>query len=81
MSNQDDTMLSRSTTQKTEVRVEFDPLDLAVVDGVCNGTGRSRTEVLREWLADRSKIELHKATVICRVAGVNPMRSDTGRTV
>ncbi len=63
----------------TELRFELPVSDLAVVDGYCNGTGKDRTKVVKEIIAAWSKEKLHVATVICRVAGVNPMLSDKGR--
>ena len=41
-------------------------------------TGR-RTDVLRALLGDWSRDRLHEATLICRVAGVNPMASEVER--
>ena len=77
-----DTMLSRNTarSEKTELRCELLSEELTVLDGVCNGEDRSRTDVVREILAEWSAKRLHRATVICRVAGVNPMASDGGRS-
>jgi len=63
----------------TEIRFELPLSELAVVDGYCNGTGKDRTKVLKEIIAAWSKEKLHVATVICRVAGVNPMLPDKGR--
>ncbi len=53
--------------------------DLAVIDGYCNGTGKDRTAVIREILGTWSKEKLHVATLICRVAGVNPMDAEGSR--
>lgn len=61
----------------TEVRFQMSCDDLAVIDGYCNGTGKDRTTVIREVLGEWSREKLHVATVICRVAGVNPMSSDS----
>lgn len=64
----------------TEIRFEVPFGTLAVIDGYCNGTGKDRTKVIREILEAWSKEKLHVATVICRVAQVNPMASDAPRT-
>ena len=60
----------------TEVRFQMSVDDLAVIDGYCNGTGKDRTTVIREVLGEWSREKLHVATVICRVAQVNPMAPD-----
>ncbi len=56
--------------------------DIAVIDAYCSATGRCRTEVVREILAAWAKDKLHEATLILRVSGRNPVRSesDSGRT-
>lgn len=78
------TMLSRSgrgaDSDKSELRCEMPKEELTVLDGVCNGEDRSRTDVVREILAEWSAKKLHAATVVCRLAGVNPMRSDDARS-
>lgn len=76
---ENNTMLSRGASNKTEIRFEVDPHEVSVVDGLCNATGRSRTDVFREMLREWSSKKLHEASVICRVAGVNPMQPDTHR--
>lgn len=63
----------------TELRFEMPVSELAVIDGYCNGTGKDRTKVVKEIIAAWSKEKLHVATVICRVAGVNPMDADSSR--
>jgi hypothetical protein len=64
---------------RTELRVEIPTEDMAVIDGYCSGTGKSRTDVIREVLAEWSQRQLHVATVICRVAGRNPFDPEGGR--
>ena len=64
-----------ATDRTTELRFELPISDLAVIDGYCNGTGKDRTKVVKEIIAAWSKEKLHVSTVICRVAGVNPMQS------
>lgn len=65
-----------------ELRFEMQEEDIAVIDAYCSATGRCRTEVVREILAGWAKDKLHEATLILRVAGHNPVRSesDSGRT-
>lgn len=64
---------------RAEIRFEAPSLDLAVLDGYCNATGKTRTDVLRTLLNEWSRDRLHEATLICRVAGVNPMASEGDR--
>jgi hypothetical protein len=64
---------------RTEIRIELPAADLAVLDGYCNATGRTRTDVMRTILEEWSRVRLHEATVICRVVGVNPLASDIDR--
>lgn len=64
---------------KAEIRFELCMEELSVLDGYCNATGRSRTEVVRELLAKWSKEQLHVAMVICRTAQVNPMAPEGDR--
>lgn len=55
-----------------EVRLELDEARVRVLDGYCSATGKTRTDVIRGLLQEWSSRELHEATLICRVAGVNP---------
>ena len=65
-----------------EIRVEVPDEHLAVLDGYCSATSESRTDVIKELLAEWSKRKLHEASVILRVAGRNPipLRPDSGHT-
>jgi len=65
---------------KTEVRFEIDSGDLAVIDGYCSGTGKCRTEVINFILSEWSSNQLHISTLVCRVAGVNPMVTEKRRS-
>lgn len=65
---------------KTELRVEVPTIDLATIDGHCNATGKSRTDLVRVILGEWSEAKRHEAMVICRVAGINPFASDTHRS-
>lgn len=64
---------------KTELRVELVPDELTVLDGYVNATGKSRTDVLRQMLAEWSAKKLHESIVVCRVAGINPFAPDSDR--
>lgn len=65
---------------KTEIRFEAEADDLSVIDGYCNATGKCRTEVIKSILREWSDKKLHESIVVCRVAGVNPAKSDTSRS-
>ena len=66
-------------TNRTELRVELPAEELAVLDGWCNGHGEDRTTALRRILREWSAKQLHVATVIVRVAGLNPATPEAGR--
>lgn len=59
-------------TETAEIRLEIPRQEVAVLDGYCAATGRSRTDVLREVLGAWSKDKHTEAIYICRVAGCNP---------
>jgi len=63
----------------TELRVELPVDELSVIDGHCQATGTDRTKVVREIIRKWSEHELHRATVILRVAGRNPDGSESRR--
>jgi hypothetical protein len=63
----------------TEVRFEMDKDTLAVLDGYCQATGKSRVDVMRSLLADWSEKKRHEAILICRVAGINPGEPESRR--
>jgi hypothetical protein len=62
-----------------EIRFELPAADVSVLDGYCSATGKSRTDIMRAILKDWSEKKLREATLICRVAGVNPAASEYGR--
>lgn len=64
---------------KTELRIEVEADELGVLDGYVQATGKSRTDVVRVMLQEWSARKLHEATLICRVAGVNPAMPEAGR--
>jgi hypothetical protein len=65
--------------RRTEIRFEVAVSEVAVLDGYCQATGKDRTTVIREVLGTWSKEKLHVATIVCRVAGVNPLHSESNR--
>jgi hypothetical protein len=62
-----------------EIRFETDAIDLAVLDGYCAATGKSRTDVIRTLLREWSENKHREASLIMRVAGSNPNLSESGR--
>lgn len=49
-----------------------------VLDAVARATGMDKSEVVREWLAERARQEFHKAKMIVRLAkGEGNAGSDT----
>lgn len=62
-----------------EVRFEAKADVIAVIDGFCSATGKCRTAFINDLLEAWAKEKLHEATVICRVAGVNPTAPGAGR--
>ena len=64
-----------------EILFELPASDVSVLDGYCSATGKSRTDIMRNILKDWSDAKLREATLICRVAGVNPAASEYGRKV
>ena len=65
---------------KTEVRFEVESEELSVIDGFCSATDKCRTEIIKSILSEWSEKKLHESILVCRVAGVNPMASDTHRS-
>lgn len=68
-----------SHEHKTEIRVEVDAVEVCVMDGYCQASGRNRTDVIRELLAKWSAEKLHESTLICRVSGCNPFAPEGDR--
>lgn len=65
--------------ETAELRVEVPREELDTLDGSCQGHGLDRSTVVRQIVADWSKRQRHVATVICRVARINPLATDPGR--
>lgn len=64
---------------RTEIRIEVPVEETYVLDGVCQATGKNRTEVVRELLRDWSEKQLHVATIVVRMAGRNPTSPEKAR--
>lgn len=62
-----------------EIRFEDEDETVAVIDGYCSATGKCRTELINLLLKQWARQKLHEASVVMRVAGGNPGRSDGGR--
>jgi hypothetical protein len=65
--------------ETTEFRIEIPVDELAVLDGYCSATGKTRTGVIRSLLGIWAKDKAHEAMMICRVAGINPTSPDSSR--
>lgn len=63
-----------------EIRIELPDDEVRVLDGYCSGTGKGRTDVIRSLLRDWSASKLHESIMVCRVAGVTPMASESDRS-
>lgn len=67
------------TGGKSEVRFDIPLDDMAVLDAYCSITGKARTAVMAQLLTDWTQTKRREAIMVCRVAGINPMTSDTDR--
>ena len=63
----------------TELRVEVEKDELTVLDAYVNATGKSRDGVIRLLLRQWSEAKLHESILVCRVARVNPLATETQR--
>ena len=66
-------------SKTSEIRFDMPTEELSVLDGYVNAKGKCRTEVIRKILSDWSEAKRHEATLICRVAGINPVESEDDR--
>ena len=62
-----------------EIRLDIDGDDLQIMDGFCNATGETRTSIVRGLIAKWSRDQLHIATIVCRMARVNPLATESHR--
>lgn len=62
-----------------EIRFEASTEEVAVLDGYCSATGKDRTKIMKELLRQWSEAKVHEATIVCRVAGINPTRPEGER--
>ena len=49
---------------RTKITVETDQ----VLEGISRATGKDKSLIAREWMAERAIEELHKATMVLRLA-------------
>lgn len=63
----------------TEISFELPSDEVAVLDGYCQAKDIKRTTAFRAILREWSERKLHEATLICRVAGVNPTATGSVR--
>jgi hypothetical protein len=62
-----------------EIRFEAKTETVAVLDGYCSATGKCRTTFINGLLEEWAKAKLNEASIILRVAGVNPTRPERAR--
>jgi len=62
-----------------EIRFDAKSETVAVIDGFCSATGKCRTSFINDLLEKWAKEKLHEATLVCRVAGVNPLEPEGDR--
>lgn len=59
-----------------EIRFEAKAETVSVLDGHCSATGKCRTAFINDLLEQWATAKLHEATLICRVAGINPIQPE-----
>lgn len=62
-----------------EIRFEAKKETIDVLDGYCSATGKCRTAFINDLLENWAKAKLYEATIVCRVAGINPTIPEGGR--
>lgn len=62
-----------------EIRFEAKRKTVDTIDGFCYGTGKCRTAVINEILEAWVESKLREATMVCRVAGINPTEPESDR--
>ena len=68
-----------ATPDLIEIRGEIDRELVDVIDAIASAEHSNRMSVLRQWIRDRAETELHRATLIVRVAGNNGRRTEPER--
>lgn len=71
--------MDMANDRSSEIRFMAPAEHVAVLDGVCSGTNRDRTSVMREILQQWADRRLHEATVLLRVAARNPTYTEDDR--
>lgn len=59
-----------------EIRFEAKKETVDVLDGYCSATGKCRTAFINDLLEQWASAKLYEATIVCRVAGINPTASE-----
>jgi hypothetical protein len=59
-----------------ELRVNVTRRMLELVDACAHSEGKGRTEFITELLQPEIERRLHAATLLCRMAGINPTAPD-----
>ena len=62
-----------------EIRFAAPLADVAILDGVCHASGSDRTHVMQGVLHEWAERELHRATVVVRMAHGNALAAETHR--
>lgn len=52
-----------------DIRTKVPQETLSVIQALEMASGDSMSEIVRGWIVERAAIELHKATIVCRVMG------------
>lgn len=65
--------------EKVEIRFEIPASEISVCDGYCSATGKTRKDIFRALLKSWSDGKRREATLVCRVAGINPTVRDADR--
>ena len=70
-----ETRQERHEASSGELRQETPRWILQVLDAVAIARGKPRTVIVNEILGAHASQLLHESTLVCRVAGVNPLDS------
>lgn len=63
-----------------DIRTKVPTETMSLIQALEIATGDTQAEIVRRWIIDAAKVELHKATVICRVLnGKGTARSNEGK--
>ncbi len=65
--------------QKVELRTEVDPSEVITLEAMVKATGKSRSDLIREILAEWSVRKEREATFVCRMHRVNALAPEFDR--